>query len=162
MTFDSSRIIPKITGVLRPVRPFITILPQCEIKSPANDKSLAPNRMIPRFHLVPVFGGAAALCFAFGTTSAVAGEKCAAYGPGFTAVEGSETCIRVGGHVRVETGTGNLGSSANTGWASNGARPASLHSSSDDTSRLGPVNGVDFPRAHLRLPQGAIGYADPQ
>jgi Porin subfamily len=31
-------------------------------------------------------------------------NACAAYGPGFVKVEGSNTCIRVGGGVRVEGG----------------------------------------------------------
>jgi Porin subfamily len=31
-------------------------------------------------------------------------NQCAAFGPGFVAVEGTQTCVRVGGHVRVEMG----------------------------------------------------------
>ena len=31
-------------------------------------------------------------------------NPCAAYGPGFVKVEGSSTCVKVGGSVRVETG----------------------------------------------------------
>ena len=40
---------------------------------------------------------------------------CAAFGPEFTAVEGSNTCIFIGGHVRV--GFGSRGDSPDTGWA---------------------------------------------
>jgi hypothetical protein len=34
----------------------------------------------------------------------VTGNPCAAYGAGFVKVEGSSTCIKVGGSVRVEAG----------------------------------------------------------
>ncbi len=108
--------------------------------------------------IVPVFGGAAALCFAFGLSSAAAGESCAAYGPGFTKIDGSETCIHVGGHVRVEAGPRLTSSSVNTGngLVSSGARPASLHASTDDTT--GSINAAGFARSHVRLPEGALGY----
>jgi hypothetical protein len=121
---------------------------------------------LPRFRyvvisaarLVPI-AGAAALCI--GTVpTALASDHCTAYGPGFTSVEGSDTCIRIGGRVRVEAGTGMTASSANNGWASGGTRPASLHSSSGE-ALSNTVNGADFGRSHLRLPQGALGYADP-
>ncbi len=61
------------------------------------------------------------------------------------------------GMLRVEAGRGITPSSINNGWASGGARPASLHSETGNP--LG--NGADFGRSHLRLPQGALGYADP-
>jgi hypothetical protein len=32
-------------------------------------------------------------------------DTCAAYGPGFTSVENSTACVRIGGHVRVEIGS---------------------------------------------------------
>jgi hypothetical protein len=35
-----------------------------------------------------------------------AGNSCAAYGPGFTKVEGSDTCVKVGGAVRIDVGGG--------------------------------------------------------
>jgi hypothetical protein len=35
-----------------------------------------------------------------------AGNSCAAYGPGFTKVEGTDTCMKVGGAVRVDVGSG--------------------------------------------------------
>jgi len=55
-----------------------------------------------------------------------------------------------------------MGSSAtaNNGSLSGGARPASLRSSSDDTTNT--IGSAGLGRSHLRLPQGAIGYADPQ
>jgi hypothetical protein len=33
-----------------------------------------------------------------------AGNDCAAYGPGFRKVEGTDTCVKVGGAVSVEVG----------------------------------------------------------
>jgi hypothetical protein len=112
---------------------------------------------------VPVFGSATALWFALGLSPSIAGsDMCAAYGPGFTSVEGSSTCIRIDGHVRVEAGRGITSSSINNGWANGSAHPASLHSGIDDQSDLGnAVNGVNFGRSHVRLPEGAIGYAEP-
>jgi Porin subfamily len=120
------------------------------------------THMIQTSRFVPVFGGAAAICFAFGVTSASASDTCAAYGPGFTKVDGSETCIHIGGHVRVEAGPRLSSSTANngSGLVSNGARPASLHSGPDDTTNS--INAAGFGRSHVRLPQGALGYADPQ
>jgi hypothetical protein len=112
--------------------------------------------------LVPVLGSATALWLALGLSPTLAGSDiCAAYGPGYTSVEGSGTCIRIGGRLRVEAGTIITPSSANSGWAAAGARPASLHTG-DDSGRFGnAINGADFGRSHLRLPQGAIGYAEP-
>ena len=37
---------------------------------------------------------------------ASAGNSCAAYGPGFMKVEGSNTCVKVGGAVQVDVGSG--------------------------------------------------------
>ena len=36
---------------------------------------------------------------------ASSGNSCAAYGPGFVKVAGSETCVKVGGAVSVDVGT---------------------------------------------------------
>jgi hypothetical protein len=33
-----------------------------------------------------------------------ANNPCAAYGPGFARVEGSQTCVHVGGYVRIDAG----------------------------------------------------------
>jgi hypothetical protein len=40
---------------------------------------------------------------------ATSGNSCAAYGPGFVKVEGSETCVKVGGAVSIGVG-GSAGS----------------------------------------------------
>lgn len=39
-------------------------------------------------------------------TNIAKSAACASYGPGFVAVAGSESCVRVSGHVRVEFGWG--------------------------------------------------------
>lgn len=119
--------------------------------------------MISTLRYVPVLGSATALWFALSLSPSLAGsDACAAYGPGFTSVEGSSTCIRIDGHVRVEAGRGITSSSINNGWAAGSARPASLHSGPDDQISSGnSMSGADFGRSHLRLPQGAIGYAEP-
>jgi hypothetical protein len=36
---------------------------------------------------------------------ATSANSCAAYGPGFVKLEGSETCVKVGGAVSVDVGT---------------------------------------------------------
>jgi hypothetical protein len=55
-----------------------------------------------------------------GEPSARARAMCAAFGPGFAAVQGSDTCVFIGGHVRV--GFGSHGSdSPDTGWATGSA-----------------------------------------
>jgi hypothetical protein len=38
-----------------------------------------------------------------------AGNSCAAYGPGFTNVDGTDTCVKIGGAVSIGVG-GNVGS----------------------------------------------------
>lgn len=60
-----------------------------------------------------VFFGAALVAgqsqIAFGGDQNAAVQRrqgfCAAYGPGFVAVEGAQTCVRIGGHIRVELET---------------------------------------------------------
>jgi hypothetical protein len=37
-------------------------------------------------------------------TKSAGGNPCAAFGPGFVKVEGSDTCVKVGGAVRVDVG----------------------------------------------------------
>lgn len=64
---------------------------------------------------------------------------CAAYGPGFTAIEGSDTCVFIGGHVRVGFGSRG-GDSPDTGWATGTAVRVNAASSSSGAP------------GHLRLP----------
>ncbi|MGO9673341.1 MAG: hypothetical protein ACLPSF_04095 [Methylocella sp.] len=78
-----------------------------------------------------------------GEASPRAKAMCAAYGPGFTAVEGSDTCVFVGGHVRVGFGSRG-GDSPDTGWATGSA--VRVNSASGAGAGLAP--------GHLRLPDG--------
>ncbi|WP_036259836.1 hypothetical protein [Methylocapsa aurea] len=84
-----------------------------------------------------------------------ANAQCAAYGPGFTAVEGSDACVWVGGHVRVEIGSRGA-ASPNNGWATGGAAPAAMHMDDSyeqpDLVRAIPARGErTVSREHLRL-----------
>ncbi len=47
-------------------------------------------------------GTLAALLLGALPAAAQPGSDCAAYGPGFVAVAGTSTCLRIAGHVRVE------------------------------------------------------------
>ncbi|ACK51817.1 hypothetical protein Msil_2901 [Methylocella silvestris BL2] len=79
-----------------------------------------------------------------GQAERVAQARCEAeYGPGFSAVANSSTCIWVGGHVRV--GFGPRGGSPDNGWA-NGGGPVRVNAG-DGASR--PMTG------RLRLNEGA-------
>ena len=74
-----------------------------------------------------------------GGASPQAKAMCAAYGPGFTAIEGSDTCVFIGGHVRVGFGSRG-GDSPDTGWATGTAVRVNAASSSSGAP------------GHLRLP----------
>ncbi len=75
-------------------------------------------------------------------------NPCASYGADFTAVEGSDTCVRIGGRVRVEFGTRGASSAPDNGWAT-GAAPAALRDEPEQT------------RSRLRLPSSESDFADP-
>jgi hypothetical protein len=65
--------------------------------------------------------GAALLAPASGsaqTTGSLPPGPCARYGEGFVPVSGSDSCVRIGGHVRVDVGAVGLAG------ARNGVRPA--------------------------------------
>lgn len=121
------------------------------------------SRMNSTPRLGSLLGSAAALCLSFSLSPATAGtDNCAAYAPGFASLEGSDTCIRIGGHVRVEVSSGSTSSTQNNGWASGSARPASLYTTSDgDRHSNHSLNGMDLSSSHLRLRQGVMGYAGP-
>ena len=36
---------------------------------------------------------------------ATSGHSCAAFGPGFVKVEGSDTCVKLGGAIQIDAGT---------------------------------------------------------
>jgi hypothetical protein len=77
-------------------------------------------------------------------------DHCAAYGPEFTSVEGTETCVRIGGRVRVEFGAQSLHNAGRSGWGGAGTAPAAMRTEGPLSD--GPAD--DFPQArHLRLRQ---------
>jgi hypothetical protein len=81
----------------------------------------------------------------------VAIDRCAAYGPEFTSVEGTQTCVKIGGHVRVEFGSRNFAYPANPGWGQGGTAPATIR-----TEGAVGSEPSELPAAHhLRLPQDA-------
>jgi hypothetical protein len=49
------------------------------------DKAAPPTRLLP-------------------VKGAGAGNPCAAYGPGFTKLDGTDTCVKIGGAVSIEVG----------------------------------------------------------
>ncbi|HKH81294.1 MAG TPA: porin [Methylovirgula sp.] len=78
----------------------------------------------------------------------MARDNCAAYGPGFTSVEGTTACVRIGGHVRVEFGSRSLS------YDFSSTRAASATTAAIRTNDLGTS---DFPEPrHLR-----VGTDDP-
>lgn len=80
-------------------------------------------------------------------------DRCAAYGPEYTSVEGTNACVRIGGHVRVEFGAQNLGHVANHVWGR--AAPAAMRTE----GRVGGDPSGAPPTRHLRLrDDGAPAY----
>ena len=76
-------------------------------------------------------------------------NRCSIYGSDFVEIEGTNTCARIGGHIRVELGVGN---GLRNGFArsdSDGTRPAALNSVPS-----APDPGFEVPaesRGHLRV-----------
>jgi hypothetical protein len=88
----------------------------------------------------------------YGTTRFVTNaNRCAAFGPEFAAVEGSDTCMRIGGHVRVQLGT-NAGLRPSSGWGAGSASAATLRSDSSDPRTAAAT--------HLRV-RGGLEYPNP-
>jgi hypothetical protein len=85
-----------------------------------------------------------------------ANAKCAVYGPGFAAAQGSDTCIWVGGHVRMQFGSRDSGSS-NNGWASGGTVPAAMRV--QDSAEL---NTIARDMSAGGLPSVSKGHLRPQ
>jgi hypothetical protein len=86
-------------------------------------------------------------------------DRCVAlHGPGFVAVEGTDACIKVGGHIRVDTGVSSRarstpwrGGSLGSGVATSAGVDVETRADTD----IGPVRGV------LRLRGGMPGVNDP-
>lgn len=89
---------------------------------------------------------------------AAALDRCAAYGPNFTAVEGTGTCVKIAGHVRVEVGSHALGrvgdnSRVDSGYAQQGGT-ATAAMRTEETVNGDAGDPADFPYSHhLRLQQ---------
>ncbi|MBX9739886.1 MAG: porin [Beijerinckiaceae bacterium] len=65
-------------------------------------------------------------------------NRCARYGEGYVAVEGSDACVRIGGRLRIDIG----------GSARSGVAPMSGYSFGDNL----PGESDGLSRAHIRLP----------
>jgi len=80
-------------------------------------------------------------------------RPCPEYGPGFVRVDGSRSCVRVGGSVAVEYG---VGSGGRTGSAASGAVQLETRSQTD----LGPVRTVLQARGRIDrgLESSPYGY----
>jgi hypothetical protein len=96
--------------------------------------------------------GTSTFASAQGSRGNVAEHKinpCSIYGSDFVQIQGTNTCARLGGHIRVELGVGN---GLRNGFArsdSDGTRPAALNS-----APAAPDPGFDVPgdtRGHLRV-----------
>lgn len=89
-------------------------------------------------------GGALLMAGLAAGNAAAQANPCAIYGTGFVPLNGTDTCVRIGGRVRVD---GAISPSQDT-YTSSGTlnfAPA-------------PSNGLDGPdRAHLRLQGGSTG-----
>ena len=76
-------------------------------------------RLLPAFGLIacatPVFAGETIQPRV--PAARANSNECAVHGPGFAKIPGSDTCVKIGGHVRVEYGVGNRGLS----WGQGGA-----------------------------------------
>jgi hypothetical protein len=76
-------------------------------------------------------------------------NRCSVYGSDFVQIDGTDTCARIGGHIRVELGVGNgLRRSFNRS-DSDGAHPAAL--SSGQNAVDAPFETQSNSRGHLRV-----------
>lgn len=78
-------------------------------------------------------------------------DRCAAYGPGFTSVEGTQSCVKIGGHLRVEIQSGTA-ARATSDWSEGGTAPTALRTEAP----LGSDASDDTSARHLRLPQDSL------
>lgn len=85
------------------------------------------------FRIGPVCCVSSLLFFAFAPSSFALGT-CAAYGPDFALVEGTHTCVRIGGHVRVQFSPSAEADPFETGSMHANATSATLHSESLDNN----------------------------
>ncbi|MGP0058246.1 MAG: hypothetical protein ACLPID_03010 [Beijerinckiaceae bacterium] len=85
-------------------------------------------------------------------------DHCAAYGPDFTSVAGSDACVRIGGRVRVEFSFRRSPYEADTGYAN--SRPAVMRSDGASEHVNDSLDGAE--QGHLRVHSlDTAGQADP-
>lgn len=100
--------------------------------------------------------GASGLFVLLSVSAGFAADRCAAYGPGFTAVEGTTACVKIGGHVRVEFGSRSLTYYPDSVHTSASATTAAIRT--DDIAH----GAADFPEPrHLRVSGDGFDYVDP-
>ena len=79
-------------------------------------------------------------------------NRCSIYGSDFVEIEGTSTCARIGGHIRVEIGVGNGLRNGFGRSDSDGARPAALNSGNSEQNAPDPGYAVPgASRGHLRV-----------
>jgi hypothetical protein len=132
------------------VPPFAMILPRVR----EHMLSVLQSRMIPmsasartsnNWRSLTSLGLAAGGALFMAASSASAqSNRCAIYGSGFVSLNGTDTCVRIGGRVRVD---GVIVPSQDV-----------FGSRSNSNSAPGALNGLDGPdRAHMRLQGGSSG-----
>jgi hypothetical protein len=103
--------------------------------------------------------GAACSFLVLFAAPAAALDRCAAYGPDFTSVEGTSACVKISGHVHVEIGSRGLGRVGDSGHIDGGYAQSQSGTATAAIRTEETVNGAagdpaDFPYSHhLRLQQ---------
>jgi hypothetical protein len=76
-------------------------------------------------------------------------NRCSMYGSDFVEIEGTDTCARIGGHIRVEIGAGNGLRNGFGRSDSDGTRPAALNATPNAPDPAFDASGDS--RSHLRV-----------
>jgi hypothetical protein len=85
-------------------------------------------------------------------------DHCAAYGPDFTSVAGSDACVRIGGRVRVQFSFHGYSSDNGQSWTT--TRSVTVHTEGTPAPADGTVDGIDQGHVHVHS-VGASDRADP-
>jgi hypothetical protein len=134
-------------------------------------------------HRTILASAAAGLIFAIGTTAHAddsrrfflmvspsdgewrATDHCAAYGPDFTSVAGSDACVRIGGRVRVQVSIRGYSSDNGQTWTTSRSvavhtegTPVGTPAQAEGTSTT--IDGIDQGHVHVHS-VGASDRADP-
>jgi len=114
----------------------------------------ADRRFSYGFTAFALLVGSSNLAFAQSDRARLADNKinrCSVYGSDFVQIEGTDTCARVGGHIRVEIGAGNALRGGFNRSDSDGARPAGLTSGQNtDNPPFADMQGSSS-HGHLRV-----------